>query len=367
MDIQLNESTINKEFIHLLTIRSPSQYEHDVATYIKQRCREMDIDVIEDQTQNVTDSNVGNIICTIKGTCTYATPIFFTAHMDTIEDQHVRPIIQDEWVMTDGTTALGADDKVGIIALLETIRYLKDTDQPHGDIQLLFTVCEEQGLVGARSFDPALLDGSIGYTVDADEPVGTFITKSPALAVGTITVRAVNEQTADDVNQVIAGIVRSIFSDDLPSTVSLSIIGFQENKETEDYAMDVSFQVRASYYSDMAFFMNRIKKDIIYTYDQDRVSVHVSVENICSGYAYTSSDPIVQLANRAAKNVGVQPVQIELLDVSDANVLVSNERDAMNIGAGYEQMHTNHERIALTELYALIQLLISICLEASRK
>lgn len=346
MDIQLNEIIINKEFIHLLTIRSPSQDEYDVAAYIKQRCQAMDIDVIEDQTKIETESNTGNIICTIKGTCTNAPPIFFTAHMDTVEDQNVRPIIQDECIITDGTTSLGADDKVGIIALLEAIRYLKDTNQTYGDIQLLFTVCEEQGLVGARSVDPSSLHGSIGYTVDANQPVGTFITKSPALAISTITVRSMSEKASVDVNQVISKVVRLISTNDFPPTISLSIIGFQENKNADHYAMDVSFQVRASCHSEMSLFMSQIKKDMIDLYDQRRITVDICVEEICSSYTYTSADPIVQLANRAAKSIGLQPVHIELFDVSDANVLTSSKRAVMNIGAGYEHMHTNHERIS---------------------
>ncbi len=366
MGTQLNEQEITERLIDLLKISSPSQHEKEVAAYIKQRSKEIGLHVIEDETKKRTGSNVGNVICTMNGNCPSAPPIFFTAHMDTIEDQQVHPLIEDGWVMSDGSTALGADDKVGVIALLETMHYLKETNVPHGDIQFLFTVCEEQGLVGARALDPSMIHGSIGYTVDADQPVGTFVTRSPALAICTITVRALSEQTSSDVMNVIAAVIRSIFSDDLHSTSSISMIGFEENKEVGHYAMDVRFKVNTSCQT-LPIYMNQLKKKLRHVYDGSRVAMDVQIEHICSSYAYTSTDPIVTFANQAATTIGLQPVHIELADVSDANVLTSPQRSTLNIGAGYEQMHTNQERIELTQLYTLIQLLIAICIEASRK
>src|SRR5699024_8482366 len=201
IDIQIDEGKILHPFLKMLAIQSHSQQEASVADFIKEWCRSLDIDVLEDDTQEQTGSNTGNLICTIKGTNKDILPIFFTAHMDTIEAQQVLPSIENGYVQTDGTTALGADDKAGIIALLEGIEYIIHSNEPYGDIQLIFTVCEEQGLIGARALDMGAIKGVFGYTVDADEPVGTCITHSPAIDIVTITVTRESQKEGMDVHE----------------------------------------------------------------------------------------------------------------------------------------------------------------------
>lgn len=61
-----------------------------------------------------------------------------------------------EYLRSDGRSTLGADNGIGVAVML----YLAQrTDLPHGKIQLLFTACEERGLVGAAALDPEWLEG----------------------------------------------------------------------------------------------------------------------------------------------------------------------------------------------------------------
>ena len=58
---------------------------------------------------------------------------------------------------TDGTSVLGGDDKAGVVAILEAIRVLRERSIPHGDIEVVLTICEEYGLLGAKHFDTGRL------------------------------------------------------------------------------------------------------------------------------------------------------------------------------------------------------------------
>lgn len=72
--------------------------------------------------------------------------------MDTVVPGNgVKPVIEDGYVKTDGTTILGADDKTGLAAMFEAIRVLKEKNVPHGKIEFVITAGEESGLVGAKS------------------------------------------------------------------------------------------------------------------------------------------------------------------------------------------------------------------------
>lgn len=66
-------------------------------------------------------------------------------------------LVQDgEFLRSDGRSSLGADNGIAVAAMLSLAL---SRDFPHGPVLLLFTVCEEKGLVGAKALDPNWLEG----------------------------------------------------------------------------------------------------------------------------------------------------------------------------------------------------------------
>ena len=72
-------------------------------------------------------------------------------------------------ITTDGTTLLGADDKAGLVSILEAvIHLLAHPDLPHGDIWLAFGPDEEIGK-GAHRFQAQDFPADFAYTLDSGE------------------------------------------------------------------------------------------------------------------------------------------------------------------------------------------------------
>ena len=82
-------------------------------------------------------------------------------------------------IRSDGTTVLGGDDKAGIAAILEAVRAVREHKVPHGPLELVFTICEEIGLVGAKHLDVGRLRARRGLVLDCDG-VNELITRAPA-------------------------------------------------------------------------------------------------------------------------------------------------------------------------------------------
>lgn len=77
--------------------------------------------------------------------------------------------IGEELVVTDGKTLLGADDKAGIVEIIEAVKYLKEHPEiEHGEIKIGFTPDEEIGR-GANLFDVEKFNCKFAYTVDGGE------------------------------------------------------------------------------------------------------------------------------------------------------------------------------------------------------
>jgi dipeptidase D len=77
----------------------------------------------------------------------------------------IHVVLDGDWVVADGTT-LGADNGIGVAAAMAAA---VDPDVVHGPLELLFTVTEEQGLVGARELDGSLLRGRRLLNLDGSE------------------------------------------------------------------------------------------------------------------------------------------------------------------------------------------------------
>ena len=103
------------------------------------------------------------------------------SHLDTVPPQGpIRPVVEDGFVRNAGGTILGADNKAAVAVMLETARRVLAEDRPHGGIELLFTVKEEVGLLGAYAFDRALLEAEVGFVYDQAGPIGEIILGAPS-------------------------------------------------------------------------------------------------------------------------------------------------------------------------------------------
>jgi tripeptide aminopeptidase len=139
----INNERLLNEFLELVQIDSETKYETEIARVLKQKFTDLGLEVIEDDTTAQTGHGAGNLICTLNGTKEGVDTIYFTSHMDTvIPAKGVKPSIKDGYVVTDGTTILGADDKTGLAVMLEIIKILKEQSIPHGTIQFVITVGE---------------------------------------------------------------------------------------------------------------------------------------------------------------------------------------------------------------------------------
>ena len=82
---------------------------------------------------------------------------------------HINNYIGQDLIVTDGKTLLGADDKAGIVEIIEAIKYLKEHPEiKHGEIKIGFTPDEEIGK-GANFFDVEKFNCKFAYTVDGGE------------------------------------------------------------------------------------------------------------------------------------------------------------------------------------------------------
>ncbi|HYB44820.1 MAG TPA: M20/M25/M40 family metallo-hydrolase [Candidatus Methylomirabilis sp.] len=176
----VDAARVKDEFIDLVSIASPSRREGAMARRLEAILKGMGASVEVDDAGEKVGGETGNLLARFAGNRSPAPPFLLSAHMDTVGPaEAIHPVVDGSIVRTDRTSVLGGDDKAGIVAILEAVRVLRERAIPHGDLELVLTICEESGLRGAKGFDTGRLRSRRGLVLDVDG-VCELITRAPA-------------------------------------------------------------------------------------------------------------------------------------------------------------------------------------------
>ena len=185
-EIMLDKERAIHRFMELVQIDSVSLNEKDVAAYLRAYFENLGYTVIHDDKshESVPQANTGNIIVKIpgRGAKAHEDTIMLQAHMDTVEPgEGVKPQLSEDanYITSDGTTILGADDKAGIAQMMEVEAVLRTHELDHPPLEFLFTISEEIGLLGSFNLDSSLVDAKIAYVLDGDGGPGAAIIGGP--------------------------------------------------------------------------------------------------------------------------------------------------------------------------------------------
>ncbi|GAG01210.1 unnamed protein product, partial [marine sediment metagenome] len=152
--LMVNEKRLIESFMELVKIDSISREERNLADLLIEKLEDLGLEVIVDQAGEKVKSNCGNIIARFEGNIKEVTPIMFSAHMDTVvPGKNIQPVCEGDKILSSGKTILGADDKAAIAALLEALHIIREDNISCGDIEIVFSICEEIGLLGAKNLD----------------------------------------------------------------------------------------------------------------------------------------------------------------------------------------------------------------------
>ena len=363
--------------LELVGISSLSRREREVALHLAEEMKALGAEVEIDEAGVNVGGDVGNVIARIKGTVPGAPPLLLSAHMDTVvPGEDVKPIVEGDIVRTDGSTVLGGDDKSGCAIIVETVRALQEKKIPHGDIEAVFTICEEVGLLGAKHLDVGRLRARTGLVLDSDG-VDELITHAPAANRLEIRVHGkeahagvVPEQGISAIKvaaEAIAGM--RLGRIDAETTANLGVIqgGLATNIvpsavliRGEARSRDVA-KLEAQTEHMRACFLEAARRHRLTvdgrTYE---ARVEVEIQRDFDPMALPPDSRIVRLVTRASRNLGRDLLTRPTGGGCDANVLNGRGLQVANLGTGMREIHTVKEWLDLRDLYRTAELVLEV-------
>jgi tripeptide aminopeptidase len=351
-------SELIREFTDLVRIDSPSGHEDRIAEFIIGR--------LSGHASSVRRDSYGNVYASIDG---IGEPLFFSAHMDTVEPgRGINPIVGDDAVTSDGATVLGADNKAPLAVMLQLLHALPGT--PHVPLEFIFTRSEEVGNYGAVNFDYRLLKSTAGFCFDSATPLGTILTASPYydrfdLRIVGRTAHVKTPHAGINVLPVFAHFLQNtrLGAVDEQTLVNIGTGRFGSVRNAIPGEMEICGEVRSFSPRRMEFYGNEIRNTISDSTARYGARFDLDVVRENPGYVHNSREALTLIARAetAVRATGLTPARQQSWGVSDANIF--NDRHGLfcvNMGYGAEGTHSNEESILIDDLEKLHALMLEL-------
>jgi tripeptide aminopeptidase len=321
-------------------------------------------------------TQTGNLFVDLPGTRKGPRLLFIT-HLDTVPlCAGAKPKREGDRIVSDGTTALGGDNRTGCAVLVTLVETLLKHKLPHPPLSLLFAVREESGIQGCRYLNPADLNGAaMGFNVDsrlaADLITGAVgqeywdvDIKGKAAHAGLAPEKGISATLVAAVALTEArraGWFGKVVKPGGHGTSNAGVFGGKNGKAAGDATNVVTDYVHIKGEArspDLAFahaitegFRAAFTKARAEVTDADGATAEVKFEAAHAYPPFQLADdaPAVRHALRAAEAIGMKPTAVYSNGGLDANWLVKHGLPTVTIGAGQNEVHTVKEYVHLPE------------------
>ena len=277
----------------------------------------------------------------------------------------------EDLIVTDGHTLLGADDKAGIAEIVQAMVWLQQHPEvKHGPIRVAFNPDEEIGM-GAHHFDVERFGCQWAYTIDGGD-VGELEFENFNAASAKVTIKGVSVHPGYakgkmvNANALAAEFAQMLPAGERPETTEgyegfYHLIGMQTNTETGKLSYIIrdhdrqKFEQRKQFVIDCANTMNT-------KYGEGTVVVEVKDQYYNMREKIEPDNMhVVDLVLRAMQQVGVVPQVKPIRGGTDGAQLSFRGLPCPNIFAGGLNFHGPFEFVPVQSMEKAMNVIIKIC------
>lgn len=354
------QTRLVKTFMDLVKIPSPSQQEAAVALQAREWLVQAGAKVRMDQR--------GNLIAKVDGTNSAADPILLSAHLDTVQPgTGIQPVVRGDVIMSSGDTILGADDKLGVVYIIELLRMIQEYDLPHRPLEIIFSVCEEQFAQGVAALDFSKIQAPVAIVLDG-AALGEIDTRTPYIA--DVNVKIIGKEAhsgiasehginaikiaAQAIHQMKLGKI------DVDTTANIGTIHGGNNRNVVPGLVELVGEVRSFSKKRLEEQLERMHKALRDATERFSGFLTYDSKLVLEGYEISVDNKYIQQLMQTMKRVKMKPQLRQTYGGSDASIFMAHGIMALDVGIGVHHPHTNDEHVYIADMVKMVELLIEL-------
>jgi tripeptide aminopeptidase len=367
----ISEKRLVKNLIEMIKIDSQSFEEYSFREYLIKYYKNKGAEIYTDSAGENFQGNCGNLLVHIDGDKNKQ-PLCLAAHMDTVSPGKViEPVIENGIMKSKGNTILAGDDKAGIAVIMEALEHIKEENIPHPELYLLFTVCEEVGMLGVKNFDTSKLPCKNVVIIDAGGPTGIIACAAPAKEdlkitfTGKTAHAGIEPEKGINAIYMAAEAISHMKLGRLDDETTANIGRIEGGSQTNIVTDKVMFTAEVRSHS-----VDKLEAEVQHIKDACQAAAKkfggtVLVKNY-RDYPVLKLDKnsyILKLCRESYKKENIAAKELIIGGGSDANILAGKGYDCAIISVGMDKVHTVEETLSISDMYVTAKVVANmICL-----
>jgi len=353
----VNKERMLNTFMEYVRIDSETKNEKAIGERIIKNLKDLGLKTHTDGSGKKLNSNGNNIYCFIPGTSD-SESMLFSAHMDTVvPGVGIEPYIDGEYVKSRGNTILGGDDKAGVVAILEAVRTLKESNLPHRPIEIVFSICEEGGINGAKEVEFSKLKSKAGVILDSGGSPGEIIVEAPgqtkvfAKVIGKAAHAGAHPENGVSAIMVAAEAVSEmkLLRVDQETTANIGTFKAEGPTNIVSPLVEIIAEARSRSTEKLNKQTENIVECLKKSCKKYGAELEYSIENTYYSYVIDPEDEHLKEVSATCESLGIPVENVLSGGGSDANIYNLNGIKALNIGVGIDLAHTIDERLNISD------------------
>jgi len=362
----INTNRLIETFSRYVACASESGKERPFCELIEKELGALGFTVTRDEVGPQCESDGWNVHAFLPGE---GEPILFSAHCDTVPPGgDIQAVVEDGVIRSAGDTILAADNKAGIAAVTEAITTIQEAGLSHRPIEVLFSICEEVGLLGSKHADYTRIQSKEAVVLDSIV-LGEMINQGPAKNVVRVEITGKSAHAAIAPDRGISAV----------KAAAAAIVNIPSGYVDDDTVMNVANLLapgKTNVVPEKASFeidMRALDKEIL----QRRLDqVEAAVREACEAMGATweiqvdwqtealfvpLSSPVLLRLLQVYEALGVTTKVAKTFGGSDATWLFTKGgMDVINVGIGMTDVHSTDERITVADFVVTTQAVLEM-------
>lgn len=343
-------------FIEICKIPSPSGDEGKVRNWIIENYKDLGewkFDSIGNMYLSIGDGNKS---------------LLLNAHIDTVpvELDKINVVVENNIIKSDGKTILGADDKSGVIAILEGVRNKKN--ELKGRVDILLTVQEETGLNGAKNIDLSNIKAKEGFVFDLHNSPGDVVNISPYHNTFKFFIFGKSAHAGAEPEKGINAILIAskaisklkLGKIDNESTANIGIIkGGVATNVIPDF-VEIWAEARSRNEEKLISISDEIIDTFVSEVESGGGKIEYKLNREYNGYKFDEDEKLIELIKKVFTSLDIKPNIIATMGGSDSNIFHEKGIKTIVLSTGMNNVHTKEEYIKIDDLLTSVKVVEKI-------